>query len=203
MPLLRRSWFFLRNATALLGAPILLVTVLPPRGYATQLSGAWPAEHGGGVLIVLGGDSTDVGILAETSYLRALYAVMTWRQEHFSKVVLSGNASIISPMRDFLVSQGVPGDAIVLELNSRSTHENALRSSQMARAFPGPYVLLTSDYHMFRAHRAFTRAGLTVEPRPFPDALKRFNNWRWRAVVTIQLLEESAKITYYWSRGWI
>jgi uncharacterized SAM-binding protein YcdF (DUF218 family) len=203
MTWLHRIWRLFRNATALLGALVLLVTALPPRGYVNWLSGNWPAPHGGGVLIVLGGDSNDVGILGETSYLRALYAVITWRQETFAKVVLSGNPPIVAPMRDFLISQGVPANAIILETESENTRDNAVHSSQIAHALPGPYVLLTSDFHMYRAHRAFTRAGLRVEPRPFPDALKRFTNWRWRVVVTIELVEETAKIAYYQARGWI
>ena len=63
-------------------------------------------------------------------------------------------------------------------------------------------MLLTSDYHMFRARRAFRKAGLEVEPRPFPDADKRLNNWRARWQVVLDLGVETVKIVYYRVRGW-
>ena len=67
----------------------------------------------------------------------------------------------------------------------------------------GPKVLLTSDYHMFRAYRAFRKAGIDVQPRPFPDAIKqsmsRMNRWP----VFLGLCTETTKIAYYFMRGWI
>ena len=68
---------------------------------------------------------------------------------------------------------------------------------------PGRKVLLTSDYHMFRAYRTFRKAGFEIAPRPFPDMLKLSSCWlcRWQAFVTLS--DESAKIAYYYARGWI
>lgn len=43
----------------------------------------------------------------------------------------------------------------------------------LLEAEPRPVVLLTSDYHMFRARRMFEKAGLKVVPMPIPDGLKR------------------------------
>jgi uncharacterized SAM-binding protein YcdF (DUF218 family) len=68
---------------------------------------------------------------------------------------------------------------------------------------PGKKVLLTSDYHMFRAFRAFRKTGLQVEPRPFPDAYKRINKWNLRWPVFLDLCLEASKTGYYRMRGWI
>ena len=106
-------------------------------------------------------------------------------------------------MRGFLVSLGVPAEAVRIEASSRNTRENALFTARMFNTGVGPTVLLTSDYHMYRAHRAFTKAGLTVVPRPFPEALKRMNDWRLRWSVFVDLVQESGKIVYYRARGWI
>ena len=106
-------------------------------------------------------------------------------------------------MRDFMVCQGVPAHAVILEDHSQSTRENAMFAARAAQDIPGPYVLLTSDYHMFRAHRAFRKAGLDTAPRPFPDAGKRFNDWRARWQVVLELCVETGKIAYYRVRGWI
>ena len=126
-----------------------------------------------------------------------------WRNAHFDRILLSGDGRSTVPMRDFLIAGGIPVAAIRLEDKSSSTRENALFSSQMSAEIPGPYVLLTSDYHMWRAHRAFTKAGLTVTPMPSPDALKRLNDWRSHVGISVDLIEETGKIAYYWARGWI
>jgi uncharacterized SAM-binding protein YcdF (DUF218 family) len=186
----------------LLGALLLLVTLLPPRWYVRQLAGAWNDPRGG-TLIVLGADKLDGQMLGVASYWRSVYAVLVWREGGFGHLILSGNADITVPMRDFILAQGIPASAIVMEDRSGSTRENALFTAPLARQLPAPYVLLTSDYHMWRAHHAFQKAGLTVQPRPFPDALKRMNQWSARWSIFIELLVESAKIAYYWARGWV
>jgi uncharacterized SAM-binding protein YcdF (DUF218 family) len=192
-------WF--RAAAAVFGALVLLVTVAPPRWYPRLLAGPWN-DPTGPTLIVLGGDSND-GILGETSYWRSVFTLLAWREGGVKQIVLSGDLGITGPMRDFLVSGGIPVQAIVIEGRSRSTRENALFTADLARNLPGPYVLLTSDYHMWRASRAFAKAGLAVRPRPFPEALKLFNDWRRRWTIFLELLEETGKIAYYWARGWI
>ena len=64
-------------------------------------------------------------------------------------------------------------------------------------------VLLTSDYHMYRALRVFQKAGLNVAPRPFPDIVKRSSSLTERWPAFFELWEESVKTAYYWFRGWI
>jgi uncharacterized SAM-binding protein YcdF (DUF218 family) len=105
-------------------------------------------------------------------------------------------------MRDFLVSQGVPSDIIVLENRSLHTRQNALYTAPLL-TMPGRKILLTSDYHMFRASRVFAKAGINVEPRPIPDILKRSSRWSGRWPAFLDLSVEACKIVYYWMRGWI
>lgn len=187
---------------ACLGAVLVVVMLLPPRWYVNALAGPW-RDPTGAALIVLGGDSLDGRMLGEGSYWRSVYAVLAWREGGFRRMILSGEDGITGPMRDFVVCQGVPAEGVTVEDRSTSTRENALFASEAARQFPGPYVLLTSDYHMWRAWRAFRKAGLNVEPHPFPDAGKRFNDWRERWPVFLELVSETGKIAYYWARGWI
>ena len=91
----------------------------------------------------------------------------------------------------------------MLEPNSLSTRENAVMTAAMIAGIPGRKVLLTSDYHMFRARRAFEAAGLAVTPRPFPDVIKRVNDITDREHCFSILLVETAKIAAYWWKGWI
>jgi uncharacterized SAM-binding protein YcdF (DUF218 family) len=67
----------------------------------------------------------------------------------------------------------------------------------------GRKVLLTSDYHMYRAYWCFRRAGVDVIPRPVPEMLKRVSSWPTRWTAAIELSIETAKIVGYRFRGWI
>src|ERR1700687_5164287 len=98
-------------------------------------------------------------------------------------------------MRDFIVAQGVPFSAVQLESTSRDTHESALLVAGLLRADPRyrkrRLVLLTSDYHMFRAQRAFRRAGVDLASRPIPDVRKRYSALLQRWPILFELLEET------------
>ena len=189
-----------RNVFAIAGALLVLVLFFPPYWYARLLSGEW-CDPKGDILVVLAGDTLEPEILGESSYWRAVYAVRAWRDGGFSRVIISGDSA--PSMRDFLLASNVPAEAIVLEASSHSTRENAVNTSRQLMQLSGRAILLTSDYHMYRAVRAFRRAGAQIEPRPFPDALKRLNTWRLRWGVTAELLIETAKILYYRWQGWL
>jgi uncharacterized SAM-binding protein YcdF (DUF218 family) len=197
-----RAFRILSRLLMLLGLLMVVVTLAPPRWYIAKLAGPWkdPKE---GVLIVLAGDGVNESMLGQSSYWRSVYAVWAWRDGHFHDLLISGDRAITSSMRDFIVSQGVPSAAVVMEDKSVSTRENASLAVPILRGLNGPYVLLTSDYHMLRARRSFTKAGIPVEPRPLPDAGKRITQWTSRWPVFLDLLVETGKITYYWARGWI
>ena len=200
--MLRPIGRLLRHVLTALGAALLLVTLLPPHWYVRRLAGLWNDPRGP-VLIVLGADPLDGQVVGESSYWRSVYAVRAWREGATRRVILSGARPITAPMREFLIGQGVPAESITVEERSWSTRENALYTAAMLREIPGPYVLLTSDFHMWRAHRAFQKVGVLVQPRPFPDAAKRLNTWRLRWQVSLELVGETAKIVYYRARGWI
>jgi uncharacterized SAM-binding protein YcdF (DUF218 family) len=140
------------------------------------------------------------GILGWDSYLRAQYTVRTYREGGFHKILLSGGGSpvpVSTAMREYLESQGISKEAILVETASRSTRENALASRHMLEGLPGRKVLLTSDYHMFRAIRAFRRAGIAIEPHSLPDVIKRSQGMEYRWSALIDLGKETAKIVYY------
>ena len=142
-------------------------------------------------------------MIGDSSYWRAVYAVLAWREGGFREVLISGAQPNSGVIRDFLLSQGVPNSAIQMEDRSTSTRESALHSAQLLRDVRGRKVLLTSDYHFFRAYRAFRRAGLEIGARPVPDARKRATTWRYRWWVFDDLCEETMKVGYYAARGWI
>ena len=122
--------------------------------------------------------------MGESSYWRSAYAAIAWRDGGFKHVVISGGSDPTTPIStliaDFLKATGVPADAISVETRSSDTRENAMYSKDLITRLPGKKVLLTSDYHMYRAIRVFRKAGIDVEPLPFRDAQMRGSTIRGR-----------------------
>lgn len=205
---MRRAGRYLVRALAAIGLLFIVVTATPIDGWwLSRLAGPWN-DPKGEVLIVLGSDSVR-DVIGWSTYWRCVYAVRAWREGGFRNVVVSGGAGapgevpIAERMRDFLLSQGIPASAILVEDGSHSTRENALKSKPVLDGLPGRKILLTSDYHMFRAYRTFRRAGIDIQPRPLPDAAKEVSRRLNRWPVFLGLCEETAKIGYYFARGWI
>ncbi len=206
-PRLRMALRLLGAGLAALGLLVVLVSATPlVTWWAGVLAGPWE-DPDGEVLIVLGGSLLGDGVIGLDSYWRSVYAMWAWRNGHFQRVVLSGGgpgpSAVAAVMRDFLACLGVPPGAIQVETRSRTTRENALAVQELLAGVPGRKVLLTSDYHMFRAHRAFQRVGLAVLPRPVPDARKRAAGWRGRWPAFLDLVAETLAIGYYYLRGWL
>lgn len=192
---------------ASLGVLLVIVTVTPlVSWWARTLAGPWEDPHGE-VLIVLGGSSTNNGVIGGSSYRRSANAVFAYRQGGVRQIIITGGgdtATAIAPsMGAFLECQGIPPSIIALETQSRSTRENALYTVPLLSGSVGRPVLLTSDFHMFRARRVFEKLGINVRPRPIPDVLQRASTWKERWPAFLDLISESIKIAYYYARGWI
>lgn len=192
----------------MLGLTLVLVTCTPLlKWWAAELAGPW-TDARGDVLIVLTGNILSNGIIGETSYWRSAYTVMAWREGGWREVIVSGGGGGASlpvgeAMKIFLESGGIPAAAILTDSASLSTRESAQNLAPILARTPGRKILLTSDYHMFRAIRALRKAGAMVIPRPIPDATKRAGSWNLRWEVFQDLVIETSKIAYYWGRGWI
>ena len=188
--------------TGLLVSMVMFTPLTP--WWARKLGGPWN-DPTGDVLIVLAGSGLEEGVLGDSSYLRAVYAVRAYQAAPYGRVVVSGGG-VTHPalaMRDFLVCRGIPADRIAVEGAATSTHENALFVKNLLGQAQGRKVLLTSDYHMYRAQRAFAKAGVVTLPHPFPDAIKRSSSYTERWPIFFELCSEAVKSLYYYVRGWI
>jgi uncharacterized SAM-binding protein YcdF (DUF218 family) len=115
---------------------------------------------------------------------------------------------------DWLLSVGVPEEGLILETQSRNTHENALYTAAMliegAPELPH-IILITSAFHMKRAQACFEHQGFSVTPYPVDyKSLLHHNQWssgilpRFQTVIDWQiLLKEWVGILVYKTTGFI
>lgn len=155
----------------------------------------------GDVLIVLAAAADDSDGISYSSYWRARTAALAWRAGGFKEVVVTGGGG--PGIRDFLVAEGVPRSAIVAEWRSKSTRQNALNTVRIIHDVAGRRVLLTSDFHMYRAQRVFRKAGVDVVPMAVPDVLHAAEHWNGRFSGLETMAVETVKIGYYELRGWM
>ncbi len=192
------------RALAAIGLLWVIITATPlVRWWGGWLTGRWEAPSGDTLLLLTGGELTP-GVLGLSSYLRAAYGVMTWREAHgqFRQIVIAGKGVSVD-MRNYLVGHGVPAAVIQVENESLTTHESAMFFARQYAASAGTVVLLTSDYHTRRAAAAFARAGVPVRTVPLADAAKRVNNPLNRWSLAIDLATETIKFGYYYVKGWL
>jgi uncharacterized SAM-binding protein YcdF (DUF218 family) len=197
----RRLWKWMRGLLAVIG----LITVL---AIATPIDSWWAHAYAGpivqpkgDVLILLSAANDDEGFISYSSYWRARYALLAWKTGGFKTIVITGGGG--PGIRDFLAVEGIPRNAMVAEWKSTSTRENGINTAQLVRGMPGRKVLLTSDFHMFRAVRVFRKLGVEVTPDPAPDVMKVSEHWYGRFSGFESMVIETTKIVYYRLRGWI
>lgn len=200
--MLARTRRLVIGTLAAIGLWYILVVCTPwVPWWAGRLAGPW-ADPRADLMIVLGSDAA-FGVVGDASYWRAFYAARVVREGGWQGTVVSGGGGVAEAIRDLMVLQGVPEVSIQMENKSGSTRENALFTAKLLAGDRRKKALMTSDFHMFRAVRAFRKAGLDAAPFPIPHALKRATAWWMRPAIFMELSVETAKIVYYWWKGWI
>jgi uncharacterized SAM-binding protein YcdF (DUF218 family) len=181
---------------------VTLLTLSTPLVHWWAIASAGPIEQpNGDILIVLSAARDQGNGMSFSSYWRARQAVDAWRAGGFTRVVVSGKG--VPAISQFLAAEGVPSESILIEDTSQSTRENAINTARLIQNMPGKRVLLTSDFHMFRALRTFRKAGVDAAPMAVPDAIRNSNGWAGRFSALQNLVVENFKIIYYAIRGWI
>jgi uncharacterized SAM-binding protein YcdF (DUF218 family) len=184
-----------------IGLITVLVTATPvDLWWAHAYSGPLQQPQGD-VLIVLSAAADDNGLISYSSYWRARYALLAWRTGSFQKIVISGGGG--PGILDFLVAEGIPRQDIIAEWRSQSTRDNGTETARLIEGMSGRKVLLTSDFHMYRAIRVFRKLGIEVIPMPIPDVMKSAQHWNGRLQAFETMVQESTKIVYYRIHGWI
>ena len=131
--------------------------------------------------IVLGGYSNSLRSTSDRLVLgsdpnRLSDAVRLYKTGTIKKIVLTGGTGAFfgegiseAPLaRNFLLDLGIPDADILVEHQSRNTHENAILTANLFTDAQKrtPMLLVTSAIHMRRARFCFEKAGFTVVPFP-------------------------------------
>lgn len=130
------------------------------------------------VAIVLGGfsdyDAEQKLIQFHFSTDRLMAGIKLYKTGIAKKIMISsGSGEILNPdakeaifIEDYLLKIGIPANDIIIESESKNTHENAVESAKILNEnyTNGNFLLVTSAIHMPRAKRCFKKAGLTITP---------------------------------------
>jgi uncharacterized SAM-binding protein YcdF (DUF218 family) len=82
--------------------------------------------------------------------------------------------------RSYLMSRGVPGEAIIAETESGSTvHSTALAGEIMRRMGLSSVIVVSDGYHIYRVKRMLEMRGLTVYGSPRKETSRGSLHERW------------------------
>jgi uncharacterized SAM-binding protein YcdF (DUF218 family) len=104
---------------------------------------------------------------------RVVHAVDLYKRGLIRKIVVSGGTGrlVTESRREAddigraLVLMGVPADSIIIENESRNTHESAVNVKHLLQNdTPDDLLLITSGFHMRRSLACFRKVGLVVTP---------------------------------------
>ncbi|MCP4468162.1 MAG: YdcF family protein [Halieaceae bacterium] len=165
----------------------------------------------------LRGDSA-MGILPDLNQYadRLVHAVALYKAGKADYILVTGGSapgarSEARLMQDVLAVMGVPPSALILEEQSKNTHDNAVNSATILHKRGMQRILLVSSaFHMRRADTLFKRQGLDVIPAPtdyqqvlitstLPAGIPGVKN----LYRTTEALHEIVGYEVYRMRGWL
>lgn len=151
---------------------------------------------------------------------RVLHAVQLYKKGIVKKILISGGSGALivknrpeaDEIREVMLMAGVAATDILIERDSRNTHESAVKTKLILEKQPGGnYLLVTSGFHMRRSVGCFKKAGLQVDsfradfyahPRYVtPDVLlvpraDAIGLWQ-------KMFKEWAGLAAYWAAGYV
>lgn len=122
----------------------------------------------------------------------------------------AGASTTGATMRDALAQLSVPTSRILVEGESRSTHDEAVLIAPMLRSLHLNHVILvTSDFHMRRSLGTFRAVDITAIPAIALDPMISRQWYEWVSpsypalLFTGSVVHEFLAIGFYAARGWL
>lgn len=163
------------------------------------------SPNAGDAIVVLGGGTIGDCVPNLNSMRRVVLAARLFRQGRAPLLAITGGSTDGScPVADAMMhlagELGVPDDKLIIERQSRNTHENAERTAPLLLAEGVKRVVLVTDrLHMRRAIGVFEHHGFAVEPVSVPVYEGHPDNVSMLAAGA----REAAALSYYNARGWM
>jgi uncharacterized SAM-binding protein YcdF (DUF218 family) len=99
--------------------------------------------------------------------------------------------------KDFLISTGVPENAIICEDKSTSTYSNAINCAEISYAKGiKNIILVTERYHIFRAKNNFEKAGFIVYASSAPNTIVDDNFYQRTFFALFEIIKITRDILY-------
>ena len=166
-----------------LATALILVIIFSSLPIYNMVFDSWKIKHETtnqkfDVGILLGGmislSSTDENILFNEYNDRLLNTLELFHKGIIKKIIITGASGSLSSdlkeadiIKSFLIRIGVPREKIIVENQSKNTHENAIYTELTCKELEMDkysFLLITSDYHMRRSLSCFKKTGLNITP---------------------------------------
>ena len=121
---------------------------------------------------------------------RIWQAINLYKDHKIDKILISGNHGYITDrglheskqLKDVLINWGIPKQDIIVETESKNTHQNAKESAALLeKSYPhfSSFLLITSAKHMKRAEACFENQGLKVTSFSTDPFVGGSRSYRW------------------------
>lgn len=152
------------------------------------------------VILVLGAKSFRGNSYNPCLISRINHAVSLYKKHYASKLLFSGgfdkedHVSEAKTMQAIALSQGIPKEDILLEMNSTSTYENILFSQKILfEKGLSSMIIVTEPFHSPRAALVAKKLGLSFTVSPAPDS----SCWLKKKYISKYFLKEPLAIIFY------
>ncbi|RPJ40672.1 MAG: YdcF family protein [Deltaproteobacteria bacterium] len=189
---------------------VLVIAFTPVTGYLLKPLAMKEEIRHGDAIVVLGGGVNKGRYLTQESSHRLVRGVQLYHEGKAEKIIFSGGLSQKGGVAEGAVlaqearRMQIPTENILIEKNSRRTHEQAVETKKITDPLRWKSVILVTSYtHMKRAVLCFEQAGFKVYPTP-ADPVERYAAGPLERIDLFgKILHEYGGMIYYRIKGWI
>jgi uncharacterized SAM-binding protein YcdF (DUF218 family) len=171
--------YLVRAAALAVGVVVVYLAVIATQiRNQSDIDEAQPAD-----IIIIMGAAEYRGRPSPVLRARIDHALDLYRQKLAPRILTTGGAggdpyyTEGEVARNYLVRQGVPSEAILVESEGESTWQSTAIAAEMMRRMNMKSAIVVSDgYHIFRTKKMLEFRGLTIYGSPRPDVPK--GTWR-------------------------
>ncbi len=189
---------------------VLAVAFTPVTGYLLKALAMKEEIRHADAIVVLGGGLNRGRYLTLSSSHRLVRGVQLYHEGKAQKIIFSGGVFPKAGVAEGAVlaqearRMQVPSENILVEKDSRRTHEQAVETKKITDPLRWKSIILvTSFLHMKRALLCFEQAGFKVYPAP-ADPVERYAAAPLERLDLFgKILHEYGGMMYYRIKGWI